>query len=879
MGEVYRARDTKLGREVALKLLPEDFARDPERLARFRREARVLASLQHANIASIFGLEESDGRVFLAMELAEGADLSERLPGEPVPEEEVLDIARQLAAGLEEAHERHVIHRDLKPANIKVSPEGRVKILDFGLARAFVGETAEEENLENSPTITAAMTGGGVILGTAAYMSPEQARGKKVDRRADIWAFGVILFELLSGKRLFEGETVSDTLAAVLRAPIESDRLPASTSPGMRLLLERCLERDPRRRLRDVGEARIFLENGAKDSSILAMSSLAMPAGEKGGAPGRRGVPVWAAAAAGLVLAAGGAFVGWKVLARPEPPPVLNLAVPPPAGGSFVLGTSNPGPAALSPDGTMLAYAARDASGPVTLHLRRLDSPDATVISGTTDAVYPFWSPDSRYIGFGADGKLKRVAVAGGPPVSLCPASNMKGGTWNRDGVILFAPDHKSGIHRVPAAGGTAVEITRIDKEQGENSDREPRFLPDGRRFLFLARLNGNRPDSNRVYLASLDGGDPQVIATSQSQAEYSAGHLLTVREEVLLATPMGPGIGKLEEDGVPLVENVLVLGGGAACGVFSSTPAGMLAYQVSAGHTAKYLAWTGPGGSQLGKVGDPGEFAHPRVSPDGTQAVVEVADPETESSDLWLVNLASGLRTRFTFDPGSEENPVWTPDGKAILYEARVDTTYRIVERAVEGTGGARIVYEGNVEVVPSGITPDGSILMVSREDPDTGWNVYDMAVDSSKMALKVGDKGVDVLGRISPDGRWFAYTSVSDANEYEVIVRPMSGGDRRWQVNKEEGVYPFWGPHGETLFYIGMTGDVMEVPVDGSGSTFRAGAPKLFAQVSPPEAGGYPVSLHPDGDRILYVGGDVSQDEKGHLRLVTDWRRGLEK
>ncbi len=271
---MYRARDSKLGREVAVKLLPPDFARDPERLARFRREARVLASLQHPNIASIFGLEEADGQGFLAMELAEGTDLSERILQGPVPEEETLEIARQLAAGLEEAHERHVVHRDLKPANIKVSSEGKVKILDFGLARAFVGETAEEEALENSPTITAALTGGGVILGTAAYMSPEQARGKKVDRRADIWSFGVILFEMLSGKRLFEGETVSDTLAAVLRADIEWDRLPKTTSRGMRLLLERCLERDPRRRLRDVGEARIFLESGAMDSSILAASSL-----------------------------------------------------------------------------------------------------------------------------------------------------------------------------------------------------------------------------------------------------------------------------------------------------------------------------------------------------------------------------------------------------------------------------------------------------------------------------------------------------------------------------------------------------------------------------------------------------------------------------
>jgi len=879
MGEVHRARDTKLGREVALKLLPPDFAQDPERLARFRREARVLASLQHPNIASIFGLEEDGGQVFLAMELAQGTDLSERIEQGPVPEEETLEIARQLAAGLEEAHERQVIHRDLKPANIKVSSEGKVKILDFGLARAFVGESGGEENLENSPTITAAMTGGGVILGTAAYMSPEQARGKQVDRRADIWAFGVILFEMLSGKRLFDGDTVSDTLAAVLRAEIEWDRLPETTSPGMRLLLERCLERDPRRRLRDVGEARIFLEAGAKDSSILAapsLTSLSLPAGK---ASGRRGLPVWATALIGIVLAAGGVLLGWKVIGRAEPPPVLNLTLPPPTNGAFDLNPSNPGPAALSPDGTMVVYAAHDESGPVTLHLRRLDSPDATVLSGTSDAVYPFWSPDSRYIGFASEGKLKKVAVSGGPPTTLCPAENMKGGTWNRDGVILFAPTAASAVCRVPASGGKAVEITTIDKEDGENSHRHPRFLPDGRRFLFLARLEGARSDSNRVYLGSLDGGDPRIIAASETEAEYSAGHLLTVREGILLAAPMDLESGDPGPDEVPLVENIPVISTGAAYGVFSSNVNGMLLYQVSVGKAEKFLAWAGPGGSQLGRVGDPGEFQRPRVSPDGTQAVVEVLDPELESSDLWLVDLETGLRTRFTFDPGDERNAMWTPDGKEILYTAKVDSTYSIMRRPVEGSGGAIVVHEGDRDIELGGVSPDGSVLMVFQQDPETDWNIYRMAPDTGKMDLLIGGEGTDAGGSISPDGRWFVYFTYTASDTWEVIVRPMVGGDRRWQVDRDEGVYPFWGSDGKTIFYIDTSGEIMMVPVDGSGSTFRAGAPKPFAQVSPPNPGGVPVSLHPDGDRILYVGGDVSEDEKGYLRLVTDWRRGLAK
>jgi Tol biopolymer transport system component len=699
-----------------------------------------------------------------------------------------------------------------------------------------------------------------------------------VDRRADIWAFGVVLFEMLSGKRLFEEETVSDTLAAVLRAEIEWDRLPDTVSPGMRLLLERCLERDPMRRLRDVGEARIFLEDGAKDSSMLASGSIAaLAAGESGVSGGRRGLPLWAAAAMGIVLAAAGTVLGWQVLGRSAPSQLLNLTLPPPPKGTFDLNPSNPGPAALSPDGTMVVYTGSEGSGPVNLYLRRLDSPEATVISGATDATYPFWSPDSRYIGFASEDKLKKVAVSGGPPVTLCDAGNMKGGTWNADGVILFAPSHDTGIHRVSASGGKAVEITTINKEGGENSHRHPRFLPDGRQFLFLSRGNEAGIDSNRVYLASLDEGDPRVIATSQAAAEYSAGHLLTVREGILLAAPMDPGAGTVGADAVPLVEDILVISAGAACAVFSSTVDGMLVYQVSVGKTEKVLEWIGPGDSRVGRVGETGELAHPRVSPDGSQAVVEVLDPDTEARDLWLVNLETGLRTRFTFDRGDERNAQWTPDGKDILYTATMDSTHRIMSRPVEGTEGATVLLEGDRRIVVTGITPDGTAAMVMQEDPETDWNVYRMPLDTGDLEVLVEGEKTDGGAVVSPDGRWYAYYTETPENEWNTIVRPMAGGDRLWQIDTDGGVYPFWGSDGATLFYIDYSGNIMEVPVDGSGSTFRAGAPKAFAKVAAPQPGGAYVSLHPDGDRILHVGGEVSENESGYLRLVTDWRRGL--
>ncbi len=873
MGEVYQARDTKLDRAVALKLLPDTFARDPERLARFEREARVLASLHHPNIAAIFGLEEADGHRFLVMELAEGMDLAERIHNGPIPEDEALDIARQIAAGLEEAHEHGVVHRDLKPANIKLGSDGRVKILDFGLARAFAGETAAEENLNNSPTITAALTGGGVILGTAAYMSPEQARGKKVDRRADIWSFGVVLYEMLTGKRLFEGETISDTLAAVLRAEPDWDDLPADTHLGVVRLVQRCLERDPLKRLRDVGEARIFLESGLDDSSILSSSFVpaSLPAAEA--APKRR-IPVWAVAVASVFLFAGGLLLGGKVLATTDPPRLLNTVLPPPDDGGFNLLTTQPGPAMLSPDGTMAVYTVRGEDGTVRIHLRRLDSPDAVVLSGTEGAMYPFWSADSRFIGFCASDKLKKVAVGGGPPVSLCEATNMKGGSWNMDGVIIFAPDHKSGIHRVSATGGEAVAVTTFPDSSSENSHRNPRFLPDGNHFLYIARVTGGTGEQ-KVYVASLDGMEPKLLTTSESTAEYSEGHLLTVRENILLATPFDPKTLELGDNGVPLVEDIHILSG-AACGVYSSTNDGMLLYQVSTATAEQGLEFVDLQNRRSGRIGDSGQLFRPAISPDGTQAVVGIFDTETDRDDLWLVDLESGLKTRFTFAPGTERNAIWTPDGTEVVYTAEVDSLRQIVRQPVEGFGDPVTVYETTRELVTSQVTPDGSSVIFSQENPETDFDVMSIPITGGDPTDLVQGERVQAAGRVSPDGRWLATTDQTPG-ELQIFVRPTSGSNRKWQVSQDGAVYPFWSPRGDYLYFIEFSGQVVRVPVDAPGSTFRVGAPEDVMTVPPPEAMGIAVSLHPDGERVLFVSGDVSGDEKGYLRLVTDWQAGL--
>jgi Tol biopolymer transport system component len=520
----------------------------------------------------------------------------------------------------------------------------------------------------------------------------------------------------------------------------------------------------------------------------------------------------------------------------------------------------------------MVVYSARDEMGQTRLHLRRLDSPDATVLSGTDGAAYPFWSPDGRYIGFTGDGKLKKVAVGGGPPVTLCAAENLKGGTWNREGVVLFAPTHNSAIFRVSAAGGEAVAATTLPDSGNVNSHRHPRFLPDGKHFLFLARLSGG--DENEVMLGSLDGAEPRRITSSQAAAEYSMGHLLTVREGILLATPFEPSSGELGEGGVPLVEDILIVSQGAACGQYSPGGDGMLVYQVSTGSTDRGLEWIGAAGSG-GDVGEPGSLFRPRISPDGTQAVVEILDEDHDSNDLWLVDLSNGLRTRFTFDPIDEYEAIWSRDGSEIFFTRTDSKEFFLMRQPVEGTAGAEVVLRDSLEMVATDVTPDGRSLMLERDAKDTGYDVWEFPLDGSEPRLLVQTPQTDGGSLVSPDGRWFVYHE-EVTGTWEVNVRPMEGGPRKFQVGKD-AVFPFWSPTGDAIYYVDFAGELQKVAVDGSGNTFRVGPPTPVGRIASPAPGGRYVDVHPDGERFLHVGGEVSDDETGYLQIVTDWRRGL--
>ncbi len=874
MGEVYRALDTKLGREVAIKILPTELSGDPERAARFDREARTLASLQHPNVASIYGFEEVDGTRFLVMELVKGKDLSHRIQAGDLALEETLTIARQVATGLEAAHDRGIVHRDLKPANIMLTETGEAKILDFGLARAWFGDTEDDSDMANSPTLTAGMTQAGMILGTAAYMSPEQARGRHVDRRADIWAFGVILWELITGKRLFDGETVSDTLAAVLRAEPEWDLLPVEEAPLLCRLIERCLVRDPQQRLRDIGEARILLQDGGAQSSLLSLPAVA-EADDAAHAPAPRGIGWPVVAMLGAVMLALGALAGWQLLGKQTDPPLFHLTIPAPEGTEFDMQGTAPGPATLSPDGTRVAFTAQGEDGATHLYLRHLDRGEAVRLSGTETAAYPFWSPDSDHIGFFSmgDGKLRKIATAGGPPTTLCDADNGKGGSWNADGVIVFTPEASSVIHRVPSIGGEPERITKLVSP--DESHRHPRFLPGGKSFLFAARQG----DSGfRIRLGFLDGREPIDITDSESLAEYASGYLFSTREGVLMATPFDPSTGELTGGSAPLVQDVLIAGGDSGAGSFSVLPSGMMLFQTGATEVNRILSWRDLATGGHTPIGSPGPMYFPRVSPDGTRCLVEVRSEDGDETTLWMVELKTGQRTRFTFGPGNQVTPCWSADGSRVVYVSSDAGIYRILEQPVEGTGGEAILYETQDQIWTTSIHPDGSGVLFTRALPDTSDSTMEFLPFNSGTP-RVLDLPGAYGGRYSPDGRWLAYgQNVSQG--WTVFVQPATGNPRKWQLTASGSIFwPQWQADGTRLFVSNARDQVVVFDVDGTGETFRFGTEQQLMDTDNISGDGIPYAIHPDGTRLVHAGPDpsVALQEYSPIHVVTDWRRGL--
>jgi Tol biopolymer transport system component len=881
MGEVYRARDTKLNRDVALKILSDAFASDPDRLARFTREAQTLASLNHPHIAAIYGIEESHGIRALVMELVEGEDLSKRIARGAMPTDEALAIAKQIADALEAAHEQGIIHRDLKPANIKVRPDGTVKVLDFGLAKALDPTAASSVNITNSPTLSLQATQAGIILGTAAYMSPEQARGKPVDKRADIWAFGVVLYEMLTGQRLFEGETVSDTLIEVATKEPDWDRVPAK----VRRLLRRCLEKDPKRRLRDIGDVDSLLDDAPPES---------IQAGSPPHAWWRQGGWMAAAAVFGIALAAL-AFIHFR-----EKPPVTDVVrfqVPAPEKTSFAAG------AALSPDGHRIAFGATGQDGRTVLWVHSLDSLESQPLAGTEGVIFnPFWSPDSRFIAFGVSGKLKKVEASGGPPQTVCDlAGAYREGAWSREGVIVFGVLGQGlGLMRVSEAGGAASPLTTLDASRQEVLHVAPSFLPDGRHFVYYR--SSTAVEKSGLYLGSLDAtpeqqGARRLVATTSTAAyapssDPALGHVLFVREGSLMAQAFDARRLELAGEAVPIAEDLPNSGPA----FFSVSTTGALAYRTGvsiAGNPTTQLTWFDRGGKVLGTVGEPGQYDTVALSPNGTQVAVSRNDPQAASrggarghTDIWLHEFSRARPTRFTFDPGLDNMAVWSPDGSRILFASTRDGVRNLYEKVSSGMGNDEPLLQSQEAKYPHDWSRDGRFLVYSVVVGAKAelW-VLPRTGDDRKPQPYLQTASFASQARFSPDSRWIAYTQADLSGQNEVYVRPFPAAPGQWIVSKGGGAQPRWRRDGKELFYVSPDSKLMSVEVATASGTFQAGIPNtLFA--APIRGGGanfevtrYDVTANGQKFLINTLPATATSAPSSPITVVLNWTAGLKK
>ena len=854
MGEVYLALDTTLDREVAIKVLPAEFATDDTRLGRFQREARLLASLNHPNIAAVYGLHEDGGHRFLAMELVAGENLAQRMERGRIPVSEAVAMAGQIAEALAAAHERGVVHRDLKPANIMVTPDGTVKILDFGLAKIAepeAGSAAHDASM--SPTITSLGTQAGMIIGTAAYMSPEQARGQTVDERADIWAMGVTIFEMLSGTRPFTGETVSDTLAAVLRADLDFEALHEETPPPVRRILRRCLERDPKRRLRDAGEVRFAVEEAteAEENPAPGLSS----------AP-RSTVPLFLLAI--LILGALLAGAGGTAWLMPTPRPegaVVRAALPPPEGSRYFLTTRQPGPAALSPDGKKMAFVALDAERDVLIWVRSLADDTATPLAGTDGASYPFWSPDGRFIGFFADRKLKRVPAAGGAVLILSDAPFGKGGSWNQNGEILFAPTYNGEIHVVDADGGTSIPVTHFQPDSTLNSHRFPWFFPDGHRFLYLARGDEGQEATSQIRVGNLDGNDEATLLKSGGQAQLAAGHLLYMNDRVLMARRFDPTNLTFTGEPAALAMDVTIIGG-AARAVFSAADDGNLIYMRGDERGAQKIGWFDRGGRPLGGLDDQATLQEVAISPDGKSVATTI------NRHLWVLDSQRGTRRRVTFTDKLSLGPVWMPDGKALIYRSRGEKAMDIYMKAADGSGDATLLVASDRDKAPTHVHPAGDLLLYRNVQLDGNFTLFTLPLtgDGEPSAWLSGPYKVEE-GRFSPDGRWVAYRSDETGTD-EIFLTSFPDKTIKLQVSTTGGVAPRWNSDGTELFFLSPRDAVWSVTVQASPDRIQTGVPERLFDLTVPAYENYDVA----GDRFLVETEGNGQD-RSPLHLILNW------
>jgi Tol biopolymer transport system component/tRNA A-37 threonylcarbamoyl transferase component Bud32 len=861
MGEVYRARDTKLKREVAIKILPDEFSRDPERVRRFQREAEALAAINHQIIGAIYDLQQADDTHFLVLELVEGETLAERIARGPIPIEDAVEIAKQICEALEAAHEKDVIHRDLKPANVKITPAGKVKVLDFGLAKA-IENAPSNRSLSNSPTALSG-TMGGMIVGTAAYMSPEQARGGAVDRRTDIFSLGAVLYEMLTGRQAFQGDNVSDIMASVLKTEPEWNLLPKDTPPAIRRLLGRCLQKDKTMRLRDAGDARLEIQEARSRSEAEAVPQVLGL---------RRPIPSWMSAMIGVaVLTLGVAIGAWlrSPSVQKNRPGVARLTFPLTPKTELLGGGTQSVALAISPDGTQVAYPAIH-DGLQQLYLRRIDSLETKPVAGTDGATFPFFSPDGQWLGFLAAGKLKKISTRGGIPVTLTDGV-ANGASWGPNDTIVFPKER--GFGEISSAGGDTRRLRVPDL--GDVLSQYPEFLPGGQAILFTAQTAETATaDEKSIEVLSLKTGLAKVLIQGGSYGRYvPTGHIIFLRSGTLLAAPFD--LKQLEVTGpwLPVIDGVResVLGVGA----FSCSPIGNCVYAGGGMSGAQRTAvMVDRSGASQPVMLPPGSYNHPRFSPEGGRVVFW---RERVNCDVVVFDIARGALTRLTLD-GDNHFPIWTPDGKRVTYVSRKSAgpTYELFWKPADGSGNEEKLSPRPLNlsgINPLSWTPDEKNLAFGH-----GGNIWLLPLSGERTGQPFfQSKFNETMPAFSPDGHWLAYVS-DESGRPEVYVQPFPGPGGKYNISTDGGTEPVWARNGKELFYR-RADQLMAVEIN-TDSTFSAGKPKrLFEGPYVRNVGRVSYDVSPDGQRFLMLKAGEEEQASSQINVLLNWLEELKQ